>query len=92
MGIVNSNRKPVHGVLRGRRQRDIANELLEARPAEGEQEAVQAESEPVEAFDPSEHSVHDVLAYVEEHPDERDAVRAAERGGKGRVTLLSALD
>lgn len=45
-----------------------------------------------ESFDPGEHTVADVLAYVEEHPDQKAAVRKAERKGQGRVTLLRSLD
>lgn len=51
-----------------------------------------AESVGAEGFDPAEHTVEDVLAHLEAHPDERDAVLAAERDGKARVTLLAALD
>lgn len=49
---------------------------------------------PVEpdAFDPGEHTVEDVVAYMVEHPDELAAVLDAERAGKARVTLLGALD
>ena len=45
-----------------------------------------------EAFDPSAHTVDDVAAYVAEHPDEHQAVLAAERAGKARVTLLAQLE
>jgi len=41
-----------------------------------------------DAFDPGEHTVADVEAYLAEHPDERDAVLAAERDGKNRVSLV----
>lgn len=37
-------------------------------------------------------TVAEVEAYVTEHPDELDAVRAAEQAGKGRSTLLAWLD
>jgi hypothetical protein len=45
-----------------------------------------------ETFDPGAYTVADVLAYVDEHPDEAAAVRDAEAAGKARVTLLEALD
>jgi hypothetical protein len=35
-------------------------------------------------YDPSEHTVDEVNAYLEENPDQRDAVVAAERKGKDR--------
>ncbi len=41
-----------------------------------------------DAFDPGAHTVADVEAYLAEHPDERDAVLAAERSGKARVSLV----
>lgn len=39
-------------------------------------------------FDPSEHTVDEVNAYVEEHPDELDSVLELERAGKARVGVL----
>ncbi len=44
------------------------------------------------AYDPGEYAVADVVTYVEEHPDQLDAVYAAEEGGKARTTLLTQLD
>jgi len=32
------------------------------------------------------------LDYLDEHPDQLDAVEAAERAGKARVTLLNELE
>jgi hypothetical protein len=43
------------------------------------------------SYDPGEHTVAEVLAYVAEHPDQADQVRAAEQDGKARTTLLDAL-
>lgn len=45
-----------------------------------------------EAYDPSKHPVSEVKAYVAEHPDEKDAILAAEKGGQNRPTLVSALE
>ena len=45
----------------------------------------------VDEFDPLTSSVMSALAFVREHPEERDRVLAAERAGKNRVTLLHAL-
>lgn len=42
-------------------------------------------------FDPHDHGVEEVLAYVAEHPDELDAIVAQEQAGKARKTLLQAL-
>lgn len=45
-----------------------------------------------EGYDPADYTVEDVKAYVEDNPDERDAVLEAERGGKDRVTLVEWLE
>lgn len=42
-------------------------------------------------YDPGEHTVEEVLAHVEDHPDQLADVLDAEQAGKGRVTLLGAL-
>lgn len=42
-------------------------------------------------FDPADHTVDEVRAYLRNHPDQRDAVRAAELAGKARTTLLTEL-
>ena len=42
-------------------------------------------------YDPSSGTVEDVLKYVEEHPDQKDAVRKAEESGKNRSGVLNAL-
>ena len=39
-------------------------------------------------FDPGEHTVAEVEAYLAEHPDETDTVLAAEAAGKNRTTLV----
>src|SRR5262245_18946629 len=41
-------------------------------------------------YDPGEHTVAEVLAYLDAHPDQHDAVLAAEAAGKGRTTILNA--
>lgn len=41
-----------------------------------------------EAFDPGEHTVAEVHDYLAEHPDQTDAVLAAEQAGKARTTLV----
>ena len=40
------------------------------------------------AFDPSQYGVEEVNSYLAEHPEERDAVLAAEREGKARKGIL----
>ena len=44
------------------------------------------------AYDPDDHTVNEVLDYVDDHPDEVDAVLAAERAGKNRTTLIMHLE
>lgn len=58
--------------------------------------AEQAELSPADggddgAYDPSDHTVDEVKTYVEENPDQREAVLAAEQDGKNRSTLVDAL-
>lgn len=43
---------------------------------------------PVDEFEPGKHSVAEVLEYLDAHPDETDAVIAAERDGKNRPTIV----
>jgi hypothetical protein len=45
-----------------------------------------------DVFDPGAHTVAEVEAYVDDNPDEVDAVLAAEKAGKNRVTLVEALE
>jgi hypothetical protein len=65
-------------------------ETPEETPAEEapEEEAPQQE----EGFDPAAHSINEVLAYVEENPDQKDAVLEQERDGKNRSTLIAKLE
>lgn len=44
-----------------------------------------------EAFDPGEHTVADVKAWVTDHPDQVQAIYDAEVAGKARQTLLDWL-
>ena len=43
------------------------------------------------AYDPGAHTVDEVLAYAADHPDEVNAIAAAEEAGKNRSTLLDRL-
>lgn len=45
---------------------------------------------PVEAYDPSKYNSAEVLLYIEEHPEEREAILAAESEGRKRKAVLSA--
>lgn len=38
-------------------------------------------------FNPADHTVAEVTAYLEAHPDEADAIIALEREGKNRTTI-----
>ena len=55
--------------------------------AEGESEEEDEDDEQSD-FDPSDHGIPEVLAYLEENPDDRDAVLALERAGKARKGIL----
>lgn len=56
-------------------------------------EPIGDDSAPPPAFDPAEHTVEEVLEYVEAHPEQRGAVLAMETAtdGKHRVTIVKAL-
>lgn len=43
-------------------------------------------------YDPGDHTVDEVKAYVAEHPEDLEGVLAAELNGKQRQSLLSFLD
>lgn len=45
-----------------------------------------------ENYDPSEHNVDEVKAYVEENPAEAKSVLEAEKAGKDRSTLVAHLE
>jgi hypothetical protein len=47
--------------------------------------------EPDETFDPADHTIDDVKAWVEANPDYAPDVLEAEEGGKNRVTLVDWL-
>lgn len=57
---------------------------------ESEEQETETEDD-APAYDPSQYSVDEVVAYVEANPDQKDAVIAAEQDGKNRSTLLSKL-
>jgi hypothetical protein len=46
---------------------------------------------PTEGFDPSAHTVAEVVAYAQANPDEVPRLLAEEQAGKNRVTLLDQL-
>jgi hypothetical protein len=50
------------------------------------------EFEPDEDFDPADHTIDEVKAFVTDWPDSRDDVLEAEEGGKNRVTLVDWLN
>lgn len=44
-----------------------------------------------DTYNPGDHKVDEIKAYVEEHPEEAQAVLEAEQGGENRSTLVKAL-
>lgn len=44
-----------------------------------------------DSYDPSDHTAEDVVEYAEAHPDEVEAIIAAEKAGKGRKTIINGL-
>jgi hypothetical protein len=55
-------------------------------------DAVVEVAEAAEVFDPADHNVEDVKAYVRENPDQAAAITELELDGKARSGLLSFLE
>ena len=69
----------------------VAGTGAQADLLEAEQESESAPE--VEAgFDPAAHTVTEVIGFVEDNPDQLDAIVAAEQAGKDRVTLVQHLE
>jgi len=45
-----------------------------------------------EEYDPADHTVEEVLAYVGQNPNSKQAVLKAEKAGQNRVTLVEQLE
>lgn len=65
-------------------KRDWRGNIIEDEPV------ADVPAEPVQAFDPSEHTVEEVEAFLAENPDRFDEVMEMERNGKARVSLVGA--
>ena len=46
------------------------------------------DAEVPKAFDPAEHSVKEVVAYIKDHPADADRVRDAELAGEARKSIV----
>jgi hypothetical protein len=83
----------LHGIFRRRHDRPSAHPaVVGAESAPELSAAVTGANTPAPeapTFDPGAHTVAAVLDYVAEHPEQRDAVLAAEAAGKARKSLLS---
>lgn len=55
-----------------------------------EDDAAEAETPEAPAYEPSEHTVDEVRAYLAENPDQTETVLDRERAGKSRVSLIGA--
>lgn len=81
----------LHGLFRRKR----LEAPVSAHPAATPSEPVEAGTEQntgapeAPAFDPGAHTVNAVREFLDEHPEERDAVLAAEAAGKARKSILS---
>jgi hypothetical protein len=58
----------------------------------GRESTPEPEDEGEGEFDPSDHTVADVLEHVDDHPDEAQGIYDAELLGKARTTLLNGLE
>jgi hypothetical protein len=63
---------------------DCPDDVVEEFKAKG---WVDAEDSSPPKYDPADHSVKEVLAYIEEHPDDADRVLEAEAAGKNRTSI-----
>lgn len=59
-------------------------------PSTAEPQAGASGSAADEGYDPAEHTVAEVQAYLDENPDQTDYVLDRERAGKARTTLIGA--
>jgi hypothetical protein len=66
----------------------VADPQAEVSPPPEPQPAPVAET--IERFDPSKHTIAEVKAYIEEHPEERQRIMRRERAGKARRGLLGS--
>lgn len=106
MGTVNSNRKgrggergaepaprglgrPGNQVMPEDAQAD--HDALVAEQAEMDAAGTAAGDDELGTFDPAKHTVPQVLAYVEQYPEERDRIANAEAENKARHGILDAL-
>ena len=66
------------------------NETDEQRRAREEREERERQGDDVVTYNPADHTVEEVKTYIDKHPDEADAIIAAEqaRGDDARVTLV----
>jgi len=81
----------VAGVLYGDNQKVTVAPVGGGEPQMPPPEEVDDETpvpEEPEAYDPGAHTVDEVLAYVDEYPDQIDRIRLAEEAGKNRVGIL----
>jgi len=85
----------LHGLFARKSRRKAAVEPSERRSEPESMDAAPAYEYGSEAlvsdgpqFDPSAHTVAEVLAFIEQHPETAEAVLAAEREGKARKSLL----
>lgn len=50
------------------------------------------EAEALTSYDPAAHTIGEIEQYLDQHPEELDAVLVLEREGKARPTLIAALE
>ncbi len=84
----------LHGLFARKRLREAAVEPLERRSVPESVDSAPVYEYASEAplseptFDPGAHTVAEVLAFIEQHPETAEAVLAAEREGKARKSLI----
>lgn len=87
--------EPVTGATVSQSAPLIEGAATPATAVDGEQtggaESAGVEVDSPAAFDPAEHSGPQVIQYAKDHPEQRERLLQAERDGKSRSTVLSAL-
>lgn len=81
----------LHGLFRRKPLRAAESAHPAATPSDPVAAAREPQSAVLEApaFDPGAHTVNAVREFLAEHPEERDAVLAAEAAGKARKSILA---
>jgi hypothetical protein len=77
---------------RDARIRELESRLADLGEPQNPDPSLDPSETPDEVYDPNAYNAEQVLEYADAHPDELEAMLAAERSGKSRVTVISGLE